>query len=447
MDVLLQRVKTAEVRHMRLPAKVDDQIAFNDQTNINWAPTGAQVDAQSNGKGYLALLNGQITYTGGPGWSGQYHDFRDFHSRMVAYTVSSGYLEVTAKVSALEDLGVIPAGSFDATAPGGDVQPIDTVVLDETELRKNLLSGGQAFNWPVLKDGPLEGVVWTEIVLDRTGKIREMNPHVADNAGVQDAAERGFRAMQFQPFLRNGVPVQVVGRLSVPFKTVRPAGVETFDSPRTYFERSRKTSFLAAGAISPYVLRADFQVGTSAGVQTGRYEDTWVSETEWKREAWVGSSHLVRSQSGEQHYVLSEGPDAAALRMVLTVMEPIPAGDTLTESDWRISRDVVDGISTIRVSRGPEGAKGELDPAQSQGYWFNQTGLLVKTYFKGFEIRPSDAEAYDRVQVARKIDLVRDGKLAMRVTVKEIGPADPTVAKAFRLKGHEWQRAFTAEGR
>jgi hypothetical protein len=29
MDALLQRMKTAEVRHMRLPAKVNAQIAFS----------------------------------------------------------------------------------------------------------------------------------------------------------------------------------------------------------------------------------------------------------------------------------------------------------------------------------------------------------------------------------------------------------------------------------
>ncbi len=61
--------------------------------------------------------------------------------------------------------------------------------------------------------------------MDRTGKIREMNPPIADNPGVKDAAEKGFHTMQFQPVLRNGAPVQAIGRLSVSFKTVRPAGI------------------------------------------------------------------------------------------------------------------------------------------------------------------------------------------------------------------------------
>jgi hypothetical protein len=438
MDVLLTRVKVAEVRHLA------------GQTNINWEPSNAPGDAQSNGKGHLAMMDrtGLLFYTGGPGWDGQYHDFKDFHGRMVAYTVASGYVEVTAKVSVLEDLGSTPSGYFDAREPGGDSQPIETAVLDEAELRKNLLPG-KPFEWPALTDGPLEGVVWTEVVIDRKGKIREMIPPIADNGGVKAAAEQGFRAMQFKPVLHDGVPVQAMGRLSVSFKTVRPEGVETFESARSYFERRRKASCLGAGANAPYLLRAEFQAGTTHGtVDTGRYEDTWISETEWKREAWFGSSHLVRSQSGETHYTLSEGPEAGLLRFVMLLVEPIPAGDTMTESDWRIRRDSVDGVKTIRVLRGPEGLNGELEARKSQGYWFDESGQLVKSFTSGFEIRPSLVEAYGGVQVARRIDVLKDGKLGMRFFVKEIGlPADPAVSKNFTLKGHEWQRAFTAEVR
>lgn len=436
-DVLLQRVKTAEVRRLAR------------QINVNWDATTGAGDAQSNGKGHLALMDqtGLLFYTGGPGWGGEYHDFKDFHGRMVAYTVASGYVEVTAKVNVLEDLGEMPRGFFDASAPGGDPQPIETVVLEEAELHKSILPG-KPFAWPALADGPLEGVAWTEVVLDRTGKIREMFPPIADNPGVKDAAEQGFRAMQFQPILRNGVPVQAMGRLSVPFKTVRPAGVETFDSARAYFERGRKASCLGAGANAPYVLHAEFQAGTAHGtVDNGRYEDTWISETQWKREAWFGSSHLVRSQNGEKHYVLAEGAEAGLLRLVMMIMEPIPAGDTMTESDWRIRRDAVDGVKTIRVFRGPEGPNGELEPSKSQGYWFDESGQLVKSYTSGFEIRPSGIDTYGGVQVAHHIDVLKDGKLGMRLLVKDVGPADPAVSKSFTLKGHEWQRAFTAEVR
>jgi hypothetical protein len=436
MDVLEKRVKTAEVRHLM------------GQTNINWDPATGFDNEQANGKGYLALIDktGLVSYAGGPGFGGLYHDFKDFHGRMVAYTVASGYIEVTAKVTVLEDLGTTPDGFFDAGAPGGDPQPIDTVVLSEDELRESLRPG-TPFAWPALSDGPLEGVVWTEVVVDRTGRIREMIPPIADNPGVKDAAAEGFRSMQFQPILRNGVPVQATGRISVRFKTVRPQGVETFLSAKEYFSRGRKASFLAAGATAPYMLRAELQIGTPDGQKTGRYEDTWISASEWKREAWFGSSHLVRSQSAEKRYVLSEGPESGTLRMVMQLLEPIPAEDTMTESDWRIRRDTVDEVKTIRVCRGPEGPNGELEPGKSQGFWFDESGHLLKSYTSGFEVRPAVQQDYGGVQVARRIDVLKDGKLAMQAVVKEIGPADVTAAKSFKLKGHEWQRAFTAEER
>jgi len=435
MDVLLQRVRTAEVRHLRSPVTTSNGKPRFEQTNIEWEPSGAPGDVQSNGKGYLTLLNGSLAHTLGPGWSGSYRDLRNFHGRMAAYTVASGYVEVTAKVSILEDLTAVPDGFFDADAPGQDGNPIRTVVLDEAELRKNLLPSGKPFTWPALMDGPLEGMVGTRVVLDRNGKIREMTPPIGNNPGVRDAAEQGFRAMQFQPVMRDGAPVQAVGPLSVPFKTVRPPGVETLDSAGNYFERGRRASFLAAGAKAPYVLRAEFQADMQGGVQSGRYEDIWLGENEWKREAWLGSSHLVRSQVGEQRYLLAEGADGVVLRMVMIAMEPIPAGDTMTESDWTVRRDTLQDIKSIRVSRG------------AQAYWFEESGRLLKCFVNGFEIRRSEVTPYGGVQVARRTDLLNKDKVAMRISVNEIAAPGSISSESFKIKNHEWQRAFTAEVR
>jgi hypothetical protein len=434
-DVLVKRVKDAEVKSLM------------GQTNVNWNPTTAFDNEQANGGGHLALdKNGLLLYTGGPGWNGLYHDFSDFHGRTIARTVASGYIEVTAKISVLEDLGTTPDGFFDANAPDGDAQSIDTVVLSPDELAKQTIPG-TAFDWPPVTDAPFEGVVWTSVVLDRTGKIREMIPPIADNPAMRDAAEKGFRSMQFQPVLRNGVPVQAAGIIRVRFRTGRPAGTEGFDSPKAYFERGRKASFLAAGSTSPFMIHAEFQVGTKNGPQSGRYEDTWISATEWKREAWYETSHLVKSQSGDKHYVLAEGADSAMLRLIMQILEPIPAEDTMTESDWRIRRENVDAVKAIRVFRGPEGPNGELDPRQSQGFWFDETGHLVKCYMSGFEVRPSDPQDYNGVQVARRIDVLKGGQVGLRIDVKAVGPVDPSNTKDFKIKGHEWQRAFTAEVR
>jgi len=435
-DVLVKRLKTGDVRRMAR------------QINVNWDAATEFDNEQANASGGIATNENAdlLFYSNGANWGGQYKDFHEFHGRNIAHTVSAGYLEVTAKISVLENLGDTPPGFFDTNAPGGDAQPIDTVLLSVEELGKVTLPAAPIV-WPPVENGPFEGVVWTRVVLDRTGKVRDMISPIADNPGMAEAANAGFRAMQFQPVLRNGIPVQATGIIRVQFKTTRPAGMETFDSAKNYFELGRKASFLAAGATAPYSLHAEFQVGTKDGLQTGRYEDTWISATEWRREVWFGPSHLVKTQSGDNRYVLAEGTQSGMLRLVMQLIEPLPAEDTMTESDWRIRRETLGGLKTVRVFRGSEGPNGELEPGKSQGFWFDEGGRLVKSYTNGFELRPSAAQEYGGVLVARQIDVLKDGQVVMRINVKDVGVPDASIAKGFELKGHEWQRAFTSEVR
>ena len=252
--------------------------------------------------------------------------------------------------------------------------------------------------------------------------------------------------MRFKPFVVNGGPVQAMSQITVPFKTERPAGSEAFESARTYFERGRKLSFLAAGGDKPYVLHAEFEAKTSGGaVEKGLYEDTWLSNSQWRREASIGKSRYVRSRKGEKRYELAEGSDVGSLRFVLKTVEPIPAIDTFVESDWRIKRDPVGGVQAVRVLAGYESPEGKLDPEQARGYWFDDSGLLLKTYLGGVETDWSDFKDFSGFKVARQIDVRKDGRLGMRIRVTGVVPGASLPASNFEVKGHEWQRAFTAE--
>jgi hypothetical protein len=57
----------------------------------------------------VALQNstGLLLYAGGLGWGAEFKDYTDFHGRMIARTVNVGSPQVTAKVTTLEDLGVV----------------------------------------------------------------------------------------------------------------------------------------------------------------------------------------------------------------------------------------------------------------------------------------------------------------------------------------------------
>jgi hypothetical protein len=435
LEQVLEQMKTAEVHQMM------------GQINISWITTTGTAEVRNIRRGVVALgEKSGLLYAVGFGWGGEFKDYTSFHGRVVAQTVNVGSPQVTAKVTTLEDLGDIPVALFDAQAAGGDPQPLQTVLLDETSLRKNLLPA-DPIAWPPLQDGVLEGNVTTEVVVDREGKVRDLGTMISENNAILDAGRQHILAMRFTPFLLNGAAVQVMSQITVPFKTVRPAGVETFESARTYFERGRRISFLAAGTDKPYVLHAEFEAKGADGVSKGRYEDTWLSKSQWRREASFDKSRYQRSRNGDKFYEQADGPEAGFLRVVLRTMEPIPAIDTFQESDWRINRDMVNGVRSVRVLAGYESPEGKLDPEQARGYWFDDSGLLLKTYLSGIETDWSGFEDFAGTKVARQINVLKDGKLAIRIRVTEVIPAGTVSASTFELKGHQWQRAFTAEDR
>jgi hypothetical protein len=437
LDQVLQQVKDAEKRSMA------------GSTYFTWTMMSTDGKVQKGMGASLAVTEstGLLFYGGGLGWDGLYKDYANFHGRMVARTVSVGSPEVTAKVTTLEDLRDIPPGFFDAEAAGGDVPSLRTVEVEETSLREKLLPV-QPVEWSPIKDGPLEGVITTKIVVDRTGKVRELGTIVSDNPGLSEAAGKTIRSMQFKPYLQDGIAVQVVSRITVPFKTVRPAGVETFDSAHNYFERGRHVSFPAAGNGQAYILHATFQVQVATGkIENGQYTDTWTSDDEWRREATIGKSRFIRARHGERRYMLSEGRDAGVLRMVLKAMEPIPAIDTFVESDWRMKRDTVNGVKTIRVLAGYESPDGELDPEQARGYWFDDSGKLLKTYFRGVETRRINFKDFGGVAIASEIRVLHDNQRGMLIRVADVSAAATIPDNIFELRGHEWKRAFTDEVR
>jgi len=254
--------------------------------------------------------SGLLSYGGGFGWGFDGKDYSMFHKLLVARSVSGGGLgpEVTAKVTTLEDLGSIPSGLFDTMQSGDDVNPLRSLPIDETFLRQNLRPLAAPI-WPPLKDGPLDGAFTTTVTVDRDGKVREIATIVSDNPGLADAAHDYIASMHFRPYLLNGQPVQVLARLTFPFKTTRPAGMESFDSARNYFERGRKLTSVAGGSsTTPYTLHGSFETGTKKGIAHGEYTDNWQSDTHWCREATIENSRFSRCRSGDKWYLFAAGP-------------------------------------------------------------------------------------------------------------------------------------------
>jgi len=443
LEDVLTHAKGAEVR------------TIGPMVNLNWITETGTAEVHNISRSYVAISaqSGLLLYAGGLGWGCELawgkdsKDAINFHGRTIARRVNVGSPQVTATLVTLEDLGEAPAGFFDATIQGGDPQPLRTVLIDERSLRKNLLPADSP-PWPPLQDGPLQGNVTTTIVVDREGKVRETESMVSENSAINEAGRQRILAMRFKPFLQDGMPVQVLSQITVPFKTTRPAGTETFDSARSYFDHGRRVTVLASGTSTPYVMRADFVArGHDGNEGTGKYEDTWIDNAHWRREATFGNSRYLRTRNGDQRYEQGDGPDVGLLRFVFKTFEPIPATDTFVESDWRIKRETVNGVDAIRVLAGYESPEGKLDPEQARGYWFDNSGRLLKTYLSGLETVWSKFEDFGGFKVARQMDVLNNGKLAARIQITEITQAGHVRDGFFVLKGHEWQRAFTSEER
>jgi hypothetical protein len=437
LDQVREQMKTGEVR----------SLAGN--TYATWMSFSTDGNVRKS-IGCTVALNdktGLLFYGGCLGWGALFKEYKDFHGRSVARILTAGSPEITATVTILEDLKDVAPAFFAVSGNAGDVNPLHTVVVDELTLRKNL-DPMAALAWPAVKDGPLEGAITTKIVLDRAGKVRDVSSILSDNPGLSAFASKSIWAMQFKPYLQDGQAVQVVSRITMPFKTVRPDGVDNFASARTYFERGREAGFPAAVARQPYILQATFRAKLTGGAaEEGQYIDTFQRPDEWRREATIGKSHYVRSQHGNQRYELAEGPDVFILRFVLRALEPIPALDTFVEPDWRMKREDFNGTKTVRVLAGYESPEGQLDPEQARGYWFDDSGRLLKTYFKGFETQRTQFEDFGGALVAHRINVLSKGGVAMAIQVMQVSPGQLDSKNNFEMRGHERVRAFTDEVR
>ena len=253
---------------------------------------------------------------------------------------------------------------------------------------------------------------------------------LSDNPRLNDAAKKFISGLRFEPFVVKGEPVQVISRFTMPFKTVRPAGIEAFDSARNYFEKGRKVTSPAFSGAKPYELHAAVQINAPSGVIQGEYSDTWKADKEWKREVRIGPSYFARSRDGEKFYRIMNraNPDlppalksAAAANFtiagfVLDAIEPIPPTDDFYEADWRIRRENVDDVRSIRVLRGNEPPNGGCDSRNIYAFWFDSAGRLIR-FCERVDVHYSDFKNFNGAQVPQHISVMEGEKTLVSIQI------------------------------
>jgi hypothetical protein len=169
--------------------------------------------------------SGLLFYDGGLGWGALFKDYASFHGRDVPRTVSQGSPEVTVRIVVLEDLPSVPAGWFDATGPGGEPNPIRFIAADRTDLSVDLADPAPELVWPEEPNTRPDGVIWTNLVLDREGHVREPFSTISDNPAINGFIHDYLAGLHFKPMIQDGQSVQVVRHVVLHFELGKPAQI------------------------------------------------------------------------------------------------------------------------------------------------------------------------------------------------------------------------------
>ncbi|SNT24741.1 hypothetical protein SAMN05421770_10668 [Granulicella rosea] len=200
----------------------DQQKAMFGSLYLNWEKP-LPMDMQAS-KQDVAITDstGLLFYDGGLGWGALFKDYAGFHGRDVPRTVTHGSPEVTAKVVLLEDLPPVAADWFNATATGGDPHPIVFVAVDSTDLSADLVKPAPPLVWPDVPNTRADGVIWTNLVLDREGHIREPFSPISDNPALNGFLHDYLAGLQFKPVMKDGQAAQTIRHVVLHFNLGKP---------------------------------------------------------------------------------------------------------------------------------------------------------------------------------------------------------------------------------
>jgi hypothetical protein len=73
-------------------------------------------------------------------------------------------------------------------------------------------------------------------------------------------------------------------------------------------------------------------------------------------------------------------------------------------------------------------------------------GTLLKVHWRGLDAVYSNPQTFQSASLARSIGVFKGNSLGMKIRIVDVSPAHDG-ASEFKLKGHEWQHAFTDEER
>lgn len=382
----------------------------------------------------LDSRTGLLNYLWFPGWSvGVFADYRSFHYKLVAWKTKDN--PVNAEVEDLKDLEHPDESLFaikDGTPPS---EQIRTVLVSGTEYKKQL-SNAAELKWPAVSGPPDSGTVKVKIVTDRNGRVREARSYVASNSELKDWTVERVKEWTFKPYLVDGAAVQVETTLDIDFKTELKSGAPNLPAAGSYFDRSRQVSGLRVEGAQPFHLRASFEAfGNAELTGVGTYEETWVSPTQWRREAILGGHAVTEARNGDLGFRKFDQPYSA--RRIDQAMEvlssALPAGSSV--SLWRVANGQLGKAEMVQVWTGKIGDDGKPG-ANTKVYYFGPDNGLLRGHYELSDLTIyNDFANFSGKMIARRLSVSENGFKILEIKIEQLDAAQPQTDDFFTMAG------------
>jgi hypothetical protein len=385
----------------------------------------------------LDSRTGLLNYLWFPGWSvGVFTDYRSFHHKLVARKTKDN--PVNAEIEDLKDLEHPDENLFAIKQETPPSEQIRTVFVSGTEYKKQL-SNAAELKWPVVSGPPDSGTVKVEIVTDRNGHVREAHSYVASNSELKDWTVEQVKGWKFKPYLVDGAAVQVETTLDVDFKTELRSGTPSFSAASSYFDRARQLSGLRVGGARAFHLRASFDAFGSAELTgVGTYEETWVSPTQWRREAILGGHTVTEARNAELGFRKFDQPYSA--RRIDQAMEvlssALPGGSSPSGGpSWQVANGKLGKAEMVQVWRGKIGDDGKPG-ANTQIYYFGPDNGLLRGHHEMSDLTIyNDFADFSGKTIARHLLVSENGFKILEIKIEQLDASQPQTDDFFTLAG------------
>jgi outer membrane biosynthesis protein TonB len=390
---------------------------------------------------YVFTLNcetGNLWWINVPGWdAGVFDDYHRFHDKHIAFRTKDNPL--VFKIDSLRDLGNTDESLFSIAVPIPAGNVIRTVYVHGPEFRKLAVKTPE-FKWPQVTNRPDSGDVTVYIVVDKSGHVRHSHSYAASNNEVKDAAVEQIKNWEFTPFVVDGTPVQVQTALVIDFKTDLKADPNRKPPAKEFFDRARNLNDIRLKASSPFHLNASFEAfGETDITGKGTYDETWISPTQWRREASINGHTVIESRNDDLRYRQFKGEYSPRLvDDVIDVMGAALPGDNddfFLENDWHVGDGKIGSLPLTRVWHGYINDQGLAD-VNTVIYYFSQTTGMLRAHLAFSElIGFNDFLEFVGKQVPRHITVGQNRDKVLDIKVETLESAKPQEESFFILPG------------